>query len=906
MTIFELSVPTLAGAFANVQPFVYAIYPGIWATGDYWTTAFGAPAESNSEAMYITSFSRDGINRYSGVLSLADCIAIEMSYFWDHAAQRLYVHFEHDQYPSGPVYQFGKVLGFTKDRAVYIDDIFYSPVLESIPSLAQQQDLENYDALAFLSGSVKLFNHRGELDFAIDTPVIGYDCTIGNLVESAALSDDATAITDGGEAVMMRPLVRGCDSYSRSELQALAVLYVEKQSAKLSSLTLSLQDRRKKQNIKVPTELFTVAGYPNLEDFIVDKPIPLLYGNVRAAPAICVNGKLTTGIVEYRIAQELVSIGTVQIKKNVDGKDVWTTVATASVDLTTGSFTLSSVVGRNSSGNPYDCRMLNPNQTIARIDEATNPVIAGAIETSRIMEGNTCTVFYSSGGGALMYAWANDALCKTMHLVGATDIAACRFPHVFKFDGYYYCISHIVDQGPMYMWRSLTGMAWTILNGGNPVMSRSVDTSSIYRYFWNPAICMDPDGDTMHFVIECGTQGDQSDVGLGYAWHSLSYLLSHVDFTFNPQLSSDQIIPGGGNPEIKYIPDRAALLVLAGSVNTKGRTYWQIMASYAYLGNNLFLPESWTESPFFQVSYPGMHTADPDLIEMPATKTYGILMGYMYNQASSYQCYFDMTLTELFDAIVGVAYKPGAIIKALNLRYLGVQYTDTEYGKTEWEASEAGLSTIGIFLDSQVELYEAIRKIQAGANIGFRYEFNSAGQRTMRLDDWEASPTFRIAVEDIINIDDMEIETDPIILAATIKLNYAKDYTGETKDLSVIDSSQAKAVRLAYAQDPQLEFDSLLQTQVLAAASALAKAEKYGVARKMLTLTVMGHEFLALRIYDIGIVEATPAGYDMDSSEIMGTRKWAGVWKAIVLDINPDPVSEKNTLKLALIEDITP
>lgn len=643
MTIFELSVPVVAGAFANIQPFVYAIYPGIWATGDYWTTAFGTPAESDSEVMYITSFARDGINRYSGVTSLADCLTTEMTYFWDHAAQRLYVHLEHDQYPDGPVYQYGKVMGFTKDRAVYIDDIFYSPVLDSIPSLAQQQDLENYDALAFLSGSVKLWNcvsmgfsdpvpisdggipvfdgispvmnylykTHGELDFLLDTPAIGYDCTIGNLAESAAVLDGADAITDGGISLTSRPATRGCDSYSRSEIQSLAALYVEKQSTRLDSVTFSLQDRRAKQNIKIPTEVFTAAAYPDIDDSLIDKPIPLLYGPVRCAPAICTNGKTTTGVVSYRVADSLTVLGTVQVK--ID--DAWTTKSAATTSLSTGSFTLSEANGRDASGNPHECRVNSPN--------------------------------------------------------GVT-------------------VTHASD-----------------------------------------------------------------------------------------------------------------------------------------------------------------------------------------------------------------------IIKALNLRYLGVQYTDSEYDKTEWEASEALLSPVGILIDKQVELFEATRQIQAGANIGFRYEYNSVGQRTIRLDDWTAASTFHIAVEDIINIADMEIKTDPALLAATIKLNYSKDYTGETDDLSVIDSSRAEYVRQNHAQEPQLEFDSLLQTQVLAAAAALVKAEKYGVARKVVTLSVTGYAFLSLRIYDVGIVELTPQGYDMDSATITGSRKWAGVWKAIVLDIDPDPAMETNALRLALIEDVT-
>jgi hypothetical protein len=831
--------------------------------------------------MYIASFTRDGINRYAAVTSPATCVSTEQSFYWDNANQRLYIHLEHDQYPIGPVYQYGKTYGYSKERAVYIDDIFYSPIIDSIPSLEQTQDLEAYDSLAFLSGAVTLKNHNGDIDWMLDNPPFGFECQIARLED-----------------------IKGVDTYLRSALTYLAALYVEDFSATLQKNTLNLQDRRKAQNIKVPTELFNAVDYPDIEDAQIDKPIPLLYGYVPALTPIRTNWKTESGIVEYRIAQSIVSMGTVQVKKTVNDQDVWVTVATNSVDLASGSFTLSDAIGRDASNNPYECRVLDVNKIIPRIDEVNNPLIAGAQETSRVMIDDICKVFYSAGGGALNYAWANDALCRVLHVVGASNISACRFPHVFYYDGYFYCTTHIVDQGPLYMYRSLTGMAWTILNGGSPVMSRSADTSSIYRHFWNPAICMDEDGDTMHFVIECGVSADQSDVGLGYSHGSLTDLIAG-GFSFETNLSTEQIIPGGGNPEIKIISDRDAILVLAGSVNTKGRTYWQIMANYASITADLSDPASWTESPYFEVLYAGMHTADPDLVVLPSSKTYGLLMGYMYNQASSYQCYFDMTLNELYDAIVsGNSANPVDVITDLNLRYLGVQYIAGEYDTTEWAAAKAALSNIGIYIDSQTELYELIRKLQGGANVGFRYEFEADGERTARVDDWERDSSFHIAREDIANIEDVEVTTDSDLLAATVKVNYGHDYA-EDEDLSVIDTSKKTAVQLSYRQEPQLEFDTLLQTQELAAACALLKAEKYSTARMIATVKVMGSSLLSLRIYDTGIIELVPIGYDQDAATIIGSRRWVGVWRAIILGINPDISTETNDVTLALIEDVT-
>ena len=612
MTIFELSVPTLAGAFRSERPFIYSCAPGVWETAGYWTDAFGAPHESSSEAMHIGSLFRDGVNRYSKTSSFLAMLATERSFLWgveqDYVLEdgeivmedgvaltdavsgtpRLYIHIEHEQYIIGPVWQYGKTVGFCKERGLYIDEIFYSPVLESIPSLAQDQDLEAYDQLAFISGAVVLKNHTGDLDWIIGTPPFGFECALARL-----------------------PSSRGVDEYTRSELAYLAALYVEDFRASLSKTTLNLQDRRKAQNIKVPTEVFTAVDYPDIEDSHIDKPIPLLFGTVRAVKPICLNGDNLVADLRYRVAQSLTSFGTVQTK--ID--DEWTTVPLETSDLATGTFSLRDIHGRTGpEGSPLEIRVLNPENTAA----------------------------------------------------------------------------------------------------ANPL----------------------------------------------------------------------------------------------------------------------------------------------------------------------------------------------DIISYLNNRYLGSQETGDEYDSAEWAAAKADLDNIGLYVDSQTELYELIRKLQGGSVYGFRYEFNAAGARTARIDDWARAVSFRIRREDIADIEDVEIETDSDLLAASIKILYGHDYA-EDEDLEYFDTTQKTAVQLAYRQEPQLEFESLLQTRELAAEAAALKAEKYSTARMIVSLTALGSEHLALRIYDVGIVELVPRGYDADSAEIVGSRRWAGVWRAIVLGIDPDISRETNTIKLALIEDVT-
>ncbi len=591
MTIFELFVPAAQGAWRNERPFVYSSTPTSFATGEFWTTALGAPSQSDSTPIVVKFLHRDGIYHYSEADSLADCLLMEMTFFWDATAQRVYVHIEHDMDFSGHVFQYGKILGFSRERAIYIDDIFYSPVIESVPSLAQTQDLEAYDSLAFISGSVKLRNHSGELDFVLDAPCFGYDCTIARIED-----------------------IPGVDDYERSDITYFASLYVEDQSASLSSVDFNLQDRRKAQNIKIPSETYTAEAFPDIEESLVGTFIPLMYGPVRAANATCVNSLVETGDVVYSVAQELSSVGTVQVHIVIDEVDEWVDVTPTSSDLAHGTFTLSDADGRDSDGVPYECKVLNP--------------------------------------------------------IGV----AC--PH-----------------------------------------------------------------------------------------------------------ASD-------------------------------------------------------------------------------------------------------------------------IIKALNLKYLGIQYLESEYDTAEWEAAEAELCEVGIMFTDQVELYEAIRLIQGGANVGFRYEFKPSGQRTIRIEDLARTASFRICVEDIANLEEMDISTDSTLIAASVKLNYAVEYI-QNESLSVIDTSRKEAVQLACRQSPQLEFDSFVQTEALARLRASTLAQKYGTARGFLSLAVRGSEFLGLRIYDVGIIETSPGGYDADLNVLLGDRKWAGTRTAIVLDIDPDSTAQTNALRLALIDDIT-
>lgn len=336
MIILEVSKLSSIEGFANVQPFIYEVRPGGLQLATFWTGTFGAPDESRPFVITISTFIRALNVKYNIVSSFNDCVIQEGSFYWDNTNQILYIHFEHDQEGLTDTYETGSFQGFSDSGMLYIDSQEYTPLIESVPSIAQQQDIINYDLPAYINGSVILNNRlynssSGQLDTFILQNVYGNNATL------YYFPDDKITYPNTGD---------------RNHLVPLAPLYVEDYDISLQNIDLRLQDIRKSDNISIPTDKF---DYPNMGDQN-GEVIPLMYGQVREAKAICTNPEITTGVVNYRVALTLTVLGSVQV--NID--DLWTTVTPDSSALATGEFVLSSANGRNTNGSVRECRVLLP------------------------------------------------------------------------------------------------------------------------------------------------------------------------------------------------------------------------------------------------------------------------------------------------------------------------------------------------------------------------------------------------------------------------------------------------------------------------------------------------------------------------------------------------------------------
>jgi len=168
------------------------------------------------------------------------------------------------------------------------------------------------------------------------------------------------------------------------------------------------------------------------------------------------------------------------------------------------------------------------------------------------------------------------------------------------------------------------------------------------------------------------------------------------------------------------------------------------------------------------------------------------------------------------------------------------------------------------------------------------------------LDDSSKAETFYIENVDIQDADDMGYDTDISLLASTVNINYSRDYTDD-KTLTVINTDNLAYCTETYRIQPTQNYDTLNITEADAITRADNEAVKFKDARKIVEITVMGEEFLPLRIYETGTIELTNNFVDRDGLTSTGSRSWLGVWKVQILSVNPDISAKTNKIKALLV-----
>jgi hypothetical protein len=221
----------------------------------------------NNTYFNIESFFVDG-ELYNEVASLVLCISTNKSWFYDTSTTKIYVHLDSWKKPiEFFIVSPGAVIGFTNqiDNTTknYFENVYYEPLLESIPNLTKRKDSLFFGILQYPSGTVSLDN----------TP----DPRTGD-----GYFDNFAQRDLYGQPIRTRLSFEGL-AYANSQL-----VYsgrVEDFANDFTSFKLIIADIRKLFSRQLPVNTFTASAYPNMDPDLLGTPIPIAFGPIIKAPA---------------------------------------------------------------------------------------------------------------------------------------------------------------------------------------------------------------------------------------------------------------------------------------------------------------------------------------------------------------------------------------------------------------------------------------------------------------------------------------------------------------------------------------------------------------------------------------------------------------------------------------------
>lgn len=266
--------------------------------------------------------------------------------------------------------------------------------------------------------------------------------------------------------------------------------------------------------------------------------------------------------------------------------------------------------------------------------------------------------------------------------------------------------------------------------------------------------------------------------------------------------------------------------------------------------------------------------------------------------------------TRVLDSIGFVNTYSSDVIISLNEKYINLGFLESFYNTTEWNLEKLSLSGIGVRFDEQIPIFEAINKIQNGGNIGFRYEINPNGKRTIRIDKNQRPIVGILHNTNIDNILTLGANGNPKHIYSEIFVKYDMSYLTK-KLLLTTNNDYADYVGAEYKKKNTLTVETLLTNKIDADERAAFDALRFKDDPQIIKLNINTPTkedrdlFLQLRIFDTLYCELTPAEYvDIESGEITG-REFLGLKYVKILSINPNPDKQLQQITAQILTDRT-
>jgi hypothetical protein len=275
----------------------------------------------------------------------------------------------------------------------------------------------------------------------------------------------------------------------------------------------------------------------------------------------------------------------------------------------------------------------------------SNPVLLNAVEESIVMDGDQCDNWFKVvQTHRVYYAYATDAYCQTWTLGnGGQPVipGGYVYPNVFKVGPTYYMTTLYAGDYHLYLWSSTDKTTWALANGGQPVLHHGTVNSQWFYTLINTTVAVDGTG-RWHLLLE-GKDNLGNNFHTGYSYSTLA-----EGPNFDTHLSAAPVFSGTtGNPWLVFVPERNALLAVAGAIPA---STWVLRAWSASLGADLTQAVNWTLALGFGMQTADVHLTDPSVV-FSSTKPWGTMLAYHHNQLDGWRAYGPASATGWFDQV---------------------------------------------------------------------------------------------------------------------------------------------------------------------------------------------------------------------------------------------------------------
>lgn len=272
IVLLEIDIPIVNDIFINDSAGIWgnSLSDNLGPSGITITGSDGVIGYYQTPNLILSGDVRIGTTRidndyYSVVTSKSDLVAQDSSIYYDVANKYIYFHFKDFSVPWGKTASVGFILGFADKvgltNGAYYDDIYYDPRIVNSMNLSKSKDALFFGLLQYNSGAFVLNNADGYFDALIQDEIISRPVR-------AYIGFDGLAFAD------FRQVFNG---------------KIQDYTYDRTNFNLNIVDVRKFMTDSIPSEKLTTVEYPYLNSNNAGNVKPIVYGNVRKAPIVCVN-----------------------------------------------------------------------------------------------------------------------------------------------------------------------------------------------------------------------------------------------------------------------------------------------------------------------------------------------------------------------------------------------------------------------------------------------------------------------------------------------------------------------------------------------------------------------------------------------------------------------------------------